>query len=152
LDKMRIAAAWVAAGAMFVGFELIASILGGKIGVPIMLDVEPYTVHYGSGAEDERSSITTSYGWGIHVLAGLAATAVWHLVMGKELSAAARAQFKGFLLGAVIMTAGGLPLWLLFRRADGFVAIIGNVLELGLLAGSVFAGVQLAKRLDGKTP
>jgi hypothetical protein len=69
--------------------------------------------------------------------------------MGKQLSAAPRAQFKGFLLGGALLTFGGIPLWRLFSRADGFASIIGNVLELGLLAGSIFAGVQLTKRLKG---
>jgi hypothetical protein len=148
---MRSWAAWFLAIATFFGFEYVASLIGGTIGVPTSFDVEPYTVHYGRGAEDERSSITTAYGWGIHVLAVLAAIAVWHLVMGKVVSVAARAQFNGVLLGAVITTAGGIPLWLLFRRADGLTAIIGNLLELGLLAGAIFAGVQLSKHLQEKT-
>jgi hypothetical protein len=101
------------------------------------------------GVEEERSSITTAYGWGIHALGILAAIAIWHLVQGKQLTT--RAQFKGVLLGAIITTAGGIPLWLLFRRADGLAVIIGNVFELGLLAGSIFAGVQLTKRLNNKT-
>jgi hypothetical protein len=149
VEKMRTGVAWFLAVATFVGFEVVASFIGGKIGVPTMLDVDPYTVHYGRGAEDERSSITTAYGWGIHVLAVLAATAVWHRAMGKQLSAAARAQFKGFLLGGALLTFGGIPLWRLFNRAEGSASIIGNVLELGLLAGSIFAGVQLTKRLKG---
>jgi hypothetical protein len=103
------------------------------------------------GAEDERSLITTAYGWGIHVLAILAATEVWHLVNGKQLTPSARAQFKGVLFGAVMLTAGGIPLWLGFSRSVGFVSIIGNLLELGLLAGSIFTGVQLTKRTEGKT-
>ena len=150
MDKGRTWVAWVLAIATFIGFEIVASFIGATIGVPVSLDVDPYTVHYGRGAEAELSSITTAYGWGIHVLALLAATAVWHLAMGKELSAAARAQFKGVLLAAVITTAGGIPLWLLFRHADGLASIVGNVLELGLLAGSIFAGVQLTKHLNGK--
>jgi hypothetical protein len=150
VEKMRTGVAWFLAVATFVSFEFVASFIGGKIGVPITLDVDPYTVHYGRGVEDERSSITTAYGWGIHVLGILAATAVWHLVKRKQLTTSARAQFKGILLGAALMTAGGIPVWRLFSRADGFVSIIGNVLELGLLAGSIFAGVQLAKRLKSK--
>jgi hypothetical protein len=120
-------------------------------GVPLLLDVDPYTVHYGSGTEDERSSITTAYGWGIHVLAILAATQIWRLAMGKQLSTAARAQFNGVLLGGALLTVGGIPLWLIFNRAGGFVSILGNVLELGLLAGSINAGVQLTRRLKAST-
>ncbi|MDE5454040.1 hypothetical protein GWE18_14415 [Bradyrhizobium sp. CSA112] len=107
---MRTWVAWFLAIAPFFIVEFVASLIGGALGVPTSLDVAPYTVHYGRGAEAESSSITTAYGWGIHVLALLAATGVWHLVMGKELSASARAQFKGVLLGAVITTAGGIPL------------------------------------------
>jgi hypothetical protein len=151
MDKRRTVAAWVLATATLAGFEFVASFIGGKIGVPSMIDVDPYTIHYGRGVEEERSSITTAYGWGIQVLAVLAAIAVWHHVEGKQLSTRARAQFKGFLLGAVLVTLGGIPLWCLFNRADGFVSIISNLLELGLLAGSIFAGVQLTKRLEGKT-
>jgi hypothetical protein len=148
---MRTGVSWFSAIATFVIVELVASFIGGKFGVPVSLDVDPYTVHYGMGAEDERSSITTAYGWGLHVLAILAATEVWHLVNGKQLTPSARAQFKGVLFGAVMLTAGGIPLWLVFSRSVGFVSVIGNLLELGLLAGSIFTGVQLTKRLEGKT-
>jgi hypothetical protein len=149
---MRSWAAWFFAILTFFMVEFVASLIGGAIGVPTMIDVDPYTVHYGRGAEDERSSLTTAYGWGIHVLAVLAATAVWHLLMGKQLSGDARAQFKGFLLGGALVTFGGIPLWRLFSRAEGFVSIIGNLLELGLLAGAIFAGVQLTNSLKAKTP
>jgi hypothetical protein len=148
---MRTGVAWLLAVATFVVFELIASFVGGRIGVPISLDVDPYTVHYGRGAEDELDSITTAYGWGIHVLGILAAVAVWNLVQGKQPAPTARAQFKGFVLGAAIMVVGGIPLWLIFNQTNGFITVVGNLLELGLAAGSIFAGIQLTKRIESKS-
>lgn len=148
---MRTGVAWFLAVTTFVVFELVASFVGGRVGVPIMLDVDPYTVHYGSGVEDERDSITTAYGWGIHVLGVLAAITVWNLVQGKQPTTSARAQFKGFLLGAAIMVVGGIPLWHIFKRTSGFVAVVGNLVELGLVAGAIFAGVQFVKRIESKS-
>jgi hypothetical protein len=85
----------------FVALLLIASILGEKVGVPVWLDVDPYTVDYGRGAEVERDSITTPYGWGTIVLSVLAAVATWHVVLGKQTTPDGRAHFLGFFLAAL---------------------------------------------------
>jgi hypothetical protein len=61
---MRSWAAWFLAIVTFFGFELVASLIGAKIGVPTSFDVDPYTVQYGRGVEVESDSITTAYGWG----------------------------------------------------------------------------------------
>jgi hypothetical protein len=81
---VRTTIAWVIAIAAFVVISLAAAFVGGRLGVPVILDVDPYTVYYGRGAEVERDSITTTYGWGAYVLAALAATEIWHRVMGKQ--------------------------------------------------------------------
>lgn len=147
---MRIQIAWVTAVATFVVLSIAAAFVGGRLGVPVFLDVDPYTVSYGRGAEVERDSITTTYGWGVYALAILASVEVWHRVMGRPLSPTARAQFNGWLLGAAIMTVGGVPLFRLFSHTEGFAAIVGNVLSLGLLGASIYAGVQFAKYLQSQ--
>lgn len=101
---MKTAIAWVLAIAVFIVVSLAASFAGGRLGVSVFFDVEPYTVYYGRGAELEHSSVTTTYGWGAYALAVLAATEIWHRVMGRPLSPTARAQFNGWLLGAAMMT------------------------------------------------
>ena len=78
----------------FFALLLVASISGEKVGVPVWLDVDPYTVHYGRGAEVERDSITTAYGWGMIVLSVLAAVATWHVVRGKQTTPDGRAHFS----------------------------------------------------------
>ena len=132
--------------------EVIASLVEATIGVPVSLDVEPYTVHYGRGVEDERSSITTAYGWGVHVLSVLAAVATWHVMQGKKTTPVGRAHFFGFLLGSVVLIVGGIPLWKVFSKSEGLIAIIGNFLELGLCGAAIFAGMKLSHRLKTRQP
>jgi hypothetical protein len=148
-EKFRTAIAWILAVVSFGVMQLLTSVLGEKIGVPVAIDVDPYTISYGRGVEFDSDSVTTAYGFGIQVLCLVAAFVVWHLVKGKQL-ASSRAEILGVLSGAILVTLGGIPLWLLFSRAQGFASVIGKVLELGLLAGSVYAGVQLTKHLKGK--
>ena len=81
----------------FFALLLVASILGEKVGVPVWLDVDPYTVHYGRGAEVERDSITTAYGWGMIVLSVLAAVATWHVEESRPPPMAARTSSDFFL-------------------------------------------------------
>src|SRR3981189_226494 len=102
--------AWAVATMAFFALVLVASILGEKVGVPVWLDVDPYTVHYGRGAEVERDSITTAYGWGMIVLSVLAAVATWHVVRRECSSPDGRRQLLGFLLGSVLLLSGGVPL------------------------------------------
>ena len=147
MSSLRTILAWVAAIAAFLGVEFIASVLGAIVGVPVTLDVEPYTVHYGRFAEEERSSITTTYGWGVHILSVLAAMAIWYLVKGRRTTSKGRAYFFGFLLGSIILIVGGVPLWKAFANSDGLTAILGNFLELGLLAAAILAGKKLSDRL-----
>lgn len=144
---MRKAIAWGLAITAFVVSSLVAAFIGGRLGVPVFLDVDPYTVHYGLGVEEERDSITTAYGWGVYGLTILVSVEIWHRVMGKHLSQAARAQFNGWLLGSTIMTIGGIPLFRLFNHSEGFAVVVANVSNLGLLAASIYAGVRLTKRL-----
>lgn len=147
---MRTTIAWVFAVAAFVVLSIAAAFVGGRLGVPVILDVDPYTVSYGRGAEVERDSITTAYGWGVYALAVLASVEVWHRVMGRPLSPTARAQFNGWLLGAAMMTIGGIPLFWSFSHSEGFIAFIGNVLNVGLLGASIYAGVRLARHLQSQ--
>jgi hypothetical protein len=119
----------------FFALLLVASILGEKVGVPVWLDVDPYTVHYGRGAEVEI------------VLSVLAAVATWHVVRGKQTTPDGRAHFLGFLLGSVVLIAGGVPLWKAFADSHGLTATLGNLLELGLFGAALFAGWKLSDRL-----
>jgi hypothetical protein len=146
-SKLRTILAWAVATMAFFALLLVASILGEKVGVPVWLDVDPYTVHYGRGAEVERDSITTAYGWGMIVLSVLAAVATWHVVRGKQTTPDGRAHFLGFLLGSVVLIAGGVPLWKAFADSHGLTATLGNLLELGLFGAALFAGWKLSDRL-----
>ncbi|MGY4409134.1 hypothetical protein ACVWW4_000870 [Bradyrhizobium sp. LB7.1] len=148
-DQFRNSAAWVSAVAALLLVYMLGCFVGRKLGIPVVLDVDPYTINYGRGAEIESDSIRTSYGWGMFVLSILAAVAVWHRVKGRQLTSGAQAQFRGWLLGSSIMTLGGIPIWYLLN-ADGLAARAGPVLELGLLAVSVWAGIQMKNRLESK--
>jgi hypothetical protein len=66
------------------------------------------------------------------------------------MSPTTRAQFNGWLLGAAMMIVGGVPLFQLFKHAEGFAAFAGNGLNLGLLGASIYAGVRLAKHLQSQ--
>jgi hypothetical protein len=147
---LRTIIAWVFAFAAFAVISIAAAFVGGRLGVPVSLNVDPYTVDYGMYGEVERDSITTMYGWGVYALAVLASVEIWHRIMGKQLSPTARAQFNGWLLGATMMTVGGIPLFGLFNHTEGFAAVIGNVLNLGLLGASIYVGVRLARHLQSQ--
>jgi hypothetical protein len=136
----------------FFAILLATSILGERVGVPVWLEVDPYTVDYGRGAEDERSSITTAYGWGVIVLSVLAAVAIWHVVQGKQTTPDGRANFLGSLLGSVVLIVGGVPLWKVFANSHGLTAALGNLLELGLFGAAIFAGWKLSGRLKISSP
>ena len=147
MGKWRMISAWVAAIVAFFVVHLVAGALGAKVGVPVSLEVTPYWVSYGRGAEEERDAITTTFGWGVILLSILAAMATWHFVQATPITRHGRADFLAFLLGSVFLIVGGVLLWKTFSSSDGLTAILGNLLEVGLLGGAIFAGVKLASHL-----
>lgn len=147
LIRLRTGFAWFVAIAAIIAVQYIASILGRKLGVPISLEVDSYRVSYGMGAEDELSSITTTYGWGVNILSVLAGIAIWHPVRGARVSASGLADFHGWLLGSLTLIVGGVPLWKAFSRSIGLFAFVGNLLDFGLTVLAVFVGYALSRSL-----
>lgn len=146
MAKARGIIAWVVA-VVTVGLAYFAmDALGDLVGVPISLDVDPFTVDYGRGAETEVSSITTSYGWAVNVLSIAAGVIAWHLVNARWFSVNGTADLLGWLAGSLTMIVGGIPLWNFLREP----AWLGNLGELGLLCAAVYAGVNVAKAAKAK--
>jgi hypothetical protein len=141
MDKLRIVGLWFVVIAAFVAVQLFADFVGRLAGVPTILDVDPYTVDYGRGAESEVSSITTTFGWGFNILSVLAAISAWHLIQGKRGSHENEGFFIGWLVGAAILIVGGIPLWKL--SSGGAPALVVNVLDLSLIAGAWYAGYRI---------
>jgi len=148
MSRTRLVFAWIAAIVAVFCVQFAALMLGHKLGVPISLDVDPFTVFYGGGFEEERSSITTTYGWGVNVLSVLAGIAVWFPVRGASVSTNGLAAFHGWLLGSAILIIGGIPLWKAFSRSSGIVATLGNVVDAALTVFAVCVGYWLSKSLE----
>ncbi len=105
-------------------------------------------MHFGAGAETEIDTAATTYDFGTMLLSVLAGMGAWHRVAGERFSLEARAQFVGWLTGAVILTVGAVVLWKLFhpvRDSGGFVFNENSAVLLGicliLLSKTLVAGV-----------
>jgi hypothetical protein len=143
MDKLKKAGIWFVTIAAFVAMQFVADFVGQSVGVPTMLDTDPYTVHYGRGAESEVSSITTTFGWGFNILSVLAAVFTWCLIQGKRGSREDVGFFIGWLVGAAILVLGGIPLW---KLSSGSVPVlVANILDLSLTAGAWYAGYSIWK-------
>lgn len=147
MSKLRTIAAWAVGIVTFAVVEVAGSFIGGRIGVPAILDVEPYIVQYGRGADSEVSSEVTSFGWGVLVLAILAAVVMWHRVQQEQLGPEGRAQAGGFLLGGGACVIGGAALWKMFDGAHGWAVAVHNVLELGLCAAALGCAIKFYNHL-----
>jgi hypothetical protein len=141
MDKLKKAGVWIVTIAAFLGMQFVANFVGRLVGVPTILDVDPFTTHYGRGAQSEDSSITTTFGWGFSILSVLAAVAVWYLLNGKRGSREDEGFYISWLVGAVILVLGGIPLWKLFR--GGGPVLVANMLDLGLTAGACCIGYRI---------
>lgn len=150
MSSLRTIMAWAVAVAAVVCVQFWAVILGGKVGVPVSMDIEPY-FYYTHFAEHEVSSIVSTYGWGMNLLSVLAAVLAWHFVQKKRFTPEGRVQFLGFLLGGVVLIVGGVPLWKAFANSEGLTDL-GQFLELGLFGAAFYAGYKLIGHLRERSP
>jgi hypothetical protein len=144
MDKLKKAAIWFVTITAFVAVQFVADFVGQAVGVPTMMDIDSYTVHYGRGAESEVSSITTTFGWGFNILSVLAAIFTWYLIQGKRGSREEEGFFIGWLVGAAILVLGGMPLWMF--SSGSVPVLVANILDLSLTAGAWYAGYRIWKK------
>jgi len=121
--------------------------VGETLRVPSSVYVGLHTVNFGAGAESESDTVQTTYGLGGMLLSILAAITAWHVVAGKRFSPEARAHFLGWLVGAVIVSVGGVVLWKLLEPAKGNGIVISNICNATLVGIAALVGVQLTKSL-----
>lgn len=149
-SKIRTVTAWIAAIVAFFGVMIITFEAGDALRVPTSIYVGLHTVHFGAGAETEDDTAMTAYGVGTMLLSVLAGIAAWHLAAGQKFTPEARAQFLGWLTGAVIVTVGAVVLWKLFHPVRGGGGFVFNVSSAALLGLAAFAGTRLTKTLERK--
>lgn len=111
MKNLKWVGVWIAVIAVVFGVQIFGSVVGGVVGVPMTIDVDPYTIRYGRGAEAERDSVTSAFGWGFNILSIVAAVAVWYLLNGKRGSKEDEGFFCGWLVGGLILVLLGIPRW-----------------------------------------
>lgn len=141
MTKVRTIGLWIAVIAAFVAMQFVAGFVSSLVGVPTILDVDPFTVQYGRGAESEVSSITTTFGWGFNILSVLSGVCVWYLIKGKRGSREDEGFFAAWLVGAVILVIGGIPIWKLISA--GGAIFITRLMELCLIVVAWYLGYRI---------
>jgi hypothetical protein len=147
---VRLYASWGAGITAALALHTVGTRLLAELGIPVWIDfATPRQISYGRGDESEIDGATTAPGWCLLALS--ITVGAWigrSLFVGSMLrpfDIPQRAQWLGWFVGSTVALISTTLLWIVLPPGRGFAEALFSVLEIGLVAASVFIGVRLAR-------